>query len=880
MKWFSVLLVLFFGLMLVPSQGTADVTEDLQFIQSLRSRRLFRLAEYQCELSLQRPGLGIADKAVLTIQFLETLKEHALYADIARRTACWQRAQELTNSFEKDHGESDWSLVVGLTGVKVLVEQGKILREEAELTLLATPSSPSAWEERMEPSRTILRRAGEKLKTLREKIAQSLRRPHKVPETDDLRLGEQQLLSLDRQAQFWTALAAFELGRTYPAGSDDYLAMLNDAASNLRVLSELSLDHPLGFPSRIYHADVNRLLGQKEVAWKVLAGFSEEQLAPEQQQELLAARLRWATTFEEEQSARTLFERAMAVEVPCSPPLAFAMLETATWFWKKAMERGDKSSQEWEVHIKKLVEMLRESGSTYWTHRGELLVARAASARANVNSTTLDLYVAENAYRAGRWQEALTVYDRVAQAARKAGQEDVAFRCGWAAAAIAQQQSLYQEAWQRFKMLAQEFPQQAKASEAAYLALVNLGRLVAKDEATYLAAYERELREYLNRFRQSQEAYLVRFRLAQLLEYQSKCQEAVDAYLDTLEQLPTDRAEGASRISEQSGDSNGQLAEAEREDVVEKVFLGLDRCLAVLFEQPTQDMAEKARQIAQRLHRWSTADSVGGVDPRYRLMAEERAIRLFLWEGRDPVLAEKILLTRFPDRDQFWKQFRTLGEDVSVKSRWITLWLEVTAQLGQEAEAQYWCDQLLHLEFDIRWEWATSVMEKLSRTRPNRAQTVARWVVAAVPDFTQQYATHSRDWKVQAGLKYARLLVMANLRDESLQWMRRLAQEFPEHGEIQENLALLLAYEDDDSLRNEALQKFQEIARRTPEGSPRWFRAKYMTAWLLHTLGKTRDAWEVLSLLETLHPDLGGEPLRGKILSLKGECQKYLTHSR
>ena len=880
MKRLLAFLVILLELVLVPLEGTADVTEDLRFIQSLRSRRLFRLAEYQCELALQRPGLSTGDKAVLTIQFLETLNEHALYADVPARTACWQRAQELTSSFEKDHEETDWSLVVRLTGVKVLVEQGKILREEAELTLLATRSSSSPWDEMMKPSRTVLRKAGEQLKALRDEIARSLRRAQKVTETDGLRLGEHQLLSLEKQAQFWTALAACELARTYPAGSEDYLAMLNDAASNLRGLSELPLDHPLGFPARLYYADVNRLLGQKEAAWKILAGLDDEQLSKDRQQELLAGRLQWATTFEEEQLAKTLFERAMAVEVSPSPPLAFAMLETATWFWKKAVEKGDKSSEEWEVQIKKLVEVLRQSGSTYWTHRGELLVAHAASASASANSTTLDLYVAENAYRAGRWQEAIAAYDRVAQTAKKTGQEDVAFQCSWAAAAIAQQQSLHQEAWQRFNTLAQEFPHQAKASQAAFLALVNLGQLVAKDEKAYLALYERELRAYLDRFPRGKEAYLVRFRLAQLLEYQSRIQEAVGMYLDTLEQLPADQGGETSGSSQQGDSMSDLLQETKREEVLEKVFLGLDRCLSVLCAGTRQDFSAEARQVAQRLHAWSIVGNGDRTDQRYRLMAEERAIRLMLWECGDPVFAEKILLTRFPDPDHFWKEFRTLSNDVSSTSGWITLWLEVMAQLGREREAQYWCEQLRHLEFDVRWEWASGVTEKLSQAKPNRAQAIARWVVAAVPDFVQQSATHPQDWKVQAGLKYARLLVMANLHEDSLGWMRRLAQEFPEHGEIQENLALLLAYSDDVLLRNESLQKFQEIARRTPEGSPRWFRAKYMTAWLLHNLGRTRDAWEMLSLLETLHPDLGGEPLRGKILSLKDECQRHSPQDR
>ncbi|MGB9689879.1 tetratricopeptide repeat protein [Thermogutta sp.] len=880
MKWFSAFLVIFLNLILVPSQGTADISEDLQFIQSLRSRRLFRIAEYQCQLSLQRPGLSTSDKAELTIQFLETLNEHALYADIAGRSACWQQAQQLTSSFEKDHADSDWSLVVGLAGVKVLVEQGKILREEAELTLLATSSSSSPADEIMMPARTILRKAGEKLKTLREKIAESLRRLHKVPETEGLRLGEQQLLSLERQAQLWTALAAFELGRTYPAGSDDYLAMLNEAASNLRMLSELPLTHPLGFPARLYYADVRRLLGQKEEAWKILDNLNNEALSERQQQQLLAARLQWVTTFKEEQLANTLFQKAAGVEFASSPPLTYAMLEAAVWFWQAAMEKKDHSSEEWEAQIKKLVEILRQSGSTYWTHRGELLVARAASASTTASSTTLNLYVADNAYRAGRWQEALAAYDRVAQVAQKAGEEDVAFQCGWAAAAIAQEQSLHEEAWQRFRTLSREFPRHAKAPEAAFLAVVNLGRLVAKDQNKYLTTYETELRDYLNRFPLGEEAYLVRFRLAQLLEYQSRIQEAVGAYLDFLEQLPAESANGGSRTPDQDGHSNGQLPESTRQAVLEKVFLGLDRCLAVLFEGAAHDSSEEAHQVAQRLHTWSIANKTGTADQRYRLIAEERAIRLLLWEGRDLVLAEKILLTRFPDPDHFWKEFRTLGEDMSVKSQWITLWLEVMAQLGQEKEAQYWCEQLRNLEFDVRWEWATSVTGKLSRTKPERVQAVARWVVAAVPDFIEQYAAHSRDWRLEAGLKYARLLVMANLRDESLQWMRRLAQEFPENGEIQENLALLLAYADDDALRSESLQKFQEIARRTPEGSPRWFRAKYMTAWLLHNLGKTRDAWDVLSLLETLHPDLGGEPLRSKILSLKEQCQRHWTQSR
>jgi TolA-binding protein len=82
----------------------------------------------------------------------------------------------------------------------------------------------------------------------------------------------------------------------------------------------------------------------------------------------------------------------------------------------------------------------------------------------------------------------------------------------------------------------------------------------------------------------------------------------------------------------------------------------------------------------------------------------------------------------------------------------------------------------------------------------------------------------------------------------------------------------LMATGEPESLRS-ALEQWRSIERRTPPGTPDWFRAKYWIAVCHEQLGDKQQAARIVTVLAGLHPDLGGPELTAKFQSLLKRCQ-------
>jgi hypothetical protein len=69
------------------------------------------------------------------------------------------------------------------------------------------------------------------------------------------------------------------------------------------------------------------------------------------------------------------------------------------------------------------------------------------------------------------------------------------------------------------------------------------------------------------------------------------------------------------------------------------------------------------------------------------------------------------------------------------------------------------------------------------------------------------------------------------------------------------------------------LLKWRELEKKSPAGSPRWFRAKYAVASLHYRLGNPKQAAKIITLLNVLHPELGGPAMQRQFEDLLRHCQ-------
>ena len=71
-----------------------------------------------------------------------------------------------------------------------------------------------------------------------------------------------------------------------------------------------------------------------------------------------------------------------------------------------------------------------------------------------------------------------------------------------------------------------------------------------------------------------------------------------------------------------------------------------------------------------------------------------------------------------------------------------------------------------------------------------------------------------------------------------------------------------------------ALEKWRELEQKSPPRSRRWFLAKYWVARLHFEQGNRTQAAKIITLLQLLHPELGGPELKPQFEELLSRCRE------
>jgi len=131
-----------------------------------------------------------------------------------------------------------------------------------------------------------------------------------------------------------------------------------------------------------------------------------------------------------------------------------------------------------------------------------------------------------------------------------------------------------------------------------------------------------------------------------------------------------------------------------------------------------------------------------------------------------------------------------------------------------------------------------------------------------------------------AGLQKSGRLADALAADAaSPEMLARLAEAYPDEGDVQEAYALALASggasnQAPAEVLRRALEQYRAVEARSPEGSDRWFRAKYAVAELHFRLGRPDRAGKIIRLVKIVHPELGGPAMREQFERLLGRCER------
>ncbi len=816
-----------------PAEAFGDTPEE-RFLDGLRARRLFELAENYCREELAASGLADERRVDLTVELSRTFVDHALQSLPDDRDALWNQALAIVEELLRVRPNQPRRVLLEVQLGLVRLARGELMRQEAEVL--------AGSEQRWEKARDELRAAVNDLQSAKETLVAELRKANLSKRSEPGRFSANELLSLERNVNYQLARSFRNQGQCYPPRSDDRTNSLRQAVEQLQPLAEADFDDAVAWQSRLDEVICERLLENYPAAARRLAALDEREPPPRIAAGARAEAIRLALARGQLREALALLEEGRAITGEHFADLDYACFETYAAAWRAADKaKATEQAAQYQSQAAELIQEIDRRHGPYWSRRAETLLAGNVSASSGPKDVAVLLRAAESFYRAGEIEQALSTYDQAARQAAEAKQTDAAFDAAYTAAVIEQQAGHHRQAAERFRRLALAAPEHAKAGGAHLLAIYNHAQAAKDEPATADDDYLALINEHLQHWPEEASANQARLWLGKLQERRSDWAAAIDAY------------RGIAVDDPHYAESAAAIARCYQAALAELQAAG----------KPTADAAEQAGRYFEELLTGGRDRLPERFSPVERLAALAAAeLYLQYGEGRYD-RAERILaaaLEASPDAPDEWRSevegllvFALAGQGRRE---------EAAARLKQLAQGRP--QQLLLL---------VEGLGKIARqSAPAVRRELAELELQAAELLRAQRSDLSADDRKAFDLAYAQALATAQRRDEALKLLAGLAEASPRDGTVQEAYAQLLLDGADKTSWQAALTRWRAIEKKCRTGSDRWLRSMYSQALALERLKQKPQALQLIKLTAAQHPALGGPELKAKFLELQKRC--------
>ena len=821
-------------LLLVPSFAAAFDSVDRRYVDGLRERRLFSLAETFCRERLAVEGLSDAARSGLVIEFSRCLAAHAMHSPSESREALWSDAIGVPAEFERDHARAPRLLLVRVQGALVRLARGELARQEAEVG----PRGP----EQASAARGQLREAVGQLEAIDEAVARQLRMRQRPMDA----LSEGELLSLQKHVHYQMARGYRNQALTYADGSADRTAALLQAIRRLEPLAEFSTDQPVVWPSRIDQVVCHRLLKQFHAAGAKLRALHGAEPPPAIQSRALAEQVQLDLDRGDLQGALAAFSGPGDPEAgSSSPELDLAYVATCVACWQKSSRDGDDDqSGMWQARAAGRVGRMERSHGAYWTRRAQMLLASAAAAGSGAGNVDVLVQSAHSFYTRRQYHDAVASYDLAADKARALGDADRWFQLRLTAAHIQHDLDHTADALRRFRTLALDGSSHPGASDAHLWAVFNAAKLARPGESVPAEQYIALLVEHLERWPEAASADVAGWWLGQLRQHQADWAAAIDAYQQITPPFRqfADAVEACGQCWPRRLDQLAKSGEPIDAEVARAVAY-FDR--VILGAEPAISPDTK----------WSHTQRVAAVAvARLKLQYQRGAFDQ----------AEQILKSALRD-----------SSDAPVSWKTEARLLRVVALAGRRRheDAQGELPHLVDASIDELLALLNSLRGLESDAEPAASSPLAQLqldIIGLLDMRRDQLDTRAR--RVLERHRAAALAAAGRTR-EALVLYDQLAGKYPRDERIRVAYAQLLLAGDDEPTLQRALSQWREVAARSPPRTEPWYRAKYTLALVHFRLQDKQRAASIIRLIQAVPPGLEQTSLRGEFLDLLKRCQ-------
>ncbi|MFV1966074.1 MAG: tetratricopeptide repeat protein [Pirellulaceae bacterium] len=818
--------------------GAWQTADEDRFLEGLRQRRLFQLAEFYCRERLADESLSEFDRAQLTVELIRGLAEHAVNAPRNVRDPLWQRARETATRFVSEHSTHPHLILVKMQDALTVLARGELTRMESELGVARAKTAEDARGTIREATRLLARIEEE----LNELIAQR-RRPPRLGE-----LAAAELTALQQNVRFQRARALRNLGLSYPPKSADRVASVTQALEHLRqALLQVAADEPLAQRMRMDQIVCCRLLGDLTQSQQFLEAFPKQEISREIQAQWRAETIRLVLARDGPRAAQALVSKWDVTKWNItqghgSPEWEFAQLETQIALWQASAEKDEDEAARWRDLAVATVKRVERTYGRYWARRAELYLVNTGRGR---GSGSLDILerTANDFYAKGRLDEALATYDEAASVASDAENDHQAFAFAYKAALLQQQRTRHADAAQRFQQLALSMPNYPDASNAHLHAVVNVAQQAAQDSTVAARRYVPLLEEHLQHWPGEATADTARLWLGKFHESQRAWEPAVAAFR-AVAPTASFHAEAVDALAHcwrswlaqlRAAKSDTGLTAIDAAEYFEDVAYGPDGATP----ENWSDLARRAALTAARIRRdYTTAD-----------LSELEEVLLKALQGTPPPTPE-------------WKTEAQL-----------LLVAVLAAQPGRGSDAQRVVAGIDQANRELLVALMLRLAELPGNRLPDQRSELGAIQLAVARLLGPQLERLGTQQKQTVEHLQAVALAATGKHEQALAALAELAQRYPDDVSIQQSFGEWLSRADDRESLEKAVAQWRQIAARCRPRTTHWFDAKYQLAQVQFKLGHKAAASKLIRYLQATE-DLSQSERYPDFLRLLEQCER------
>lgn len=821
-----------FVLPIADSKSPAPVADPIprinatsaQFLSALGQRRLDGLLEEYCRQQMV-PGDDTPVAPALAVELAYSLSRRAAEtAAPSAREQLWKAADDVLAKAVNDTTDILIRARLTLERGSLALAEGEWLRQWDELQgqVDQAPSAVKRLEEAVRQLKQLLDAV--ELSTMGD--TSKSHSPHEKESMDELK-------QLKLHISFRLGSAELALAKSLPGPSDARTQELRSAAGHLRMVAIAHSRSELALNAMLKLSDALRTEGVPEQAWPILITIDLNSLKPSDRDRVLAERVELLLAENRIIDAIEVVheERRQKDHVP--PEWEYLYLKVLL---RQAAQMPSDPGAVGKLQASALrqLRLLDSASDPIWLRRGEVLLAQHAK-HLLLRESTEYRQAAEILTRSGNHTQAAKVYAKAAEQSMAKGDDDNALALMEESARSLEKGAEYAKARDTFEAIAQQWPESATAPEALLLAAINARRayLIDHQPASYSELYQL-IKDHLGKYPTDETSGDVHYLLGTMKKAERNYDEAVREFLTVpaSHRLFSSSRLAASRVYELW--KRPLAPDASSDGTLGQVIAYHESIVSPLTPNPPPFDVVARAEITIRLARFL-------LDPRV-----DRAADAEHW-------LESLLL--IPGVPHEWVQEVRRFQILALCRQ--DRFHEAESLASNHSRSSL--DEILSTLQLLNDEASTAT--ELERKHIGQIQRIL------AKDSLEQVKTLPDSRRLDWQLALAHIELNAVNEPEiyrTIDQLQQLKRKYPRDSRIMELLGLCY-------LQTERYQSagmvWRELIAGSEEGSPIWFRAKLYLVTSLRRAGQEKQAREVLQLVELLHPELGGLPLRKRFQS-------------